>query len=954
LALLRSATAAAATGESRVVLLAGAAGIGKTRLVTEVLVQARADGFLAVVGGCVQLGELSVAYAPLVEALRDLRTQLGDDAFAELVEPGAAEIEALSGRGGGASSFGSGLLFEHVLGLLARLGERRPVLLVFEDLHWADASTRDLVTFLGRNLRDARVAMLLTYRGDELHRRHPLRAVIADLERNPLVERITLTGLDRDELADLLAEISDVTPTSATVDELLARSEGNPFYVEELMAAGGAGQGLPATLADVILARVERLSEPAQAVLHDAAVLGNEIDETLLAQVTAQPLDDVTAALREAVADQLLVIDGDACRFRHALIREALYDDLLPGERERRHVAAAQALESPGRMSEAARWAQIAYHWDAAADAEWAFRASVRAGIEAEKVHALADAAEQFERALRLRDRVPDPDASSGLTYAELLLRTADAIQASAGTPRAIALIEAALDELHDAPPEQRALALERLGRGNYTQRHAEAAVAAYEQAVAILQDRPPSRAQAFTLAALAQSLMERSQFRAAEAALWQAIEIAEAVGARDVEGHASCSLGPVLIGLGRPDEAIDALYRARELSTEFGPAEDVNRVYNNLVDSLYLAGRYDDAAREGLEGLEYAVRSGHRTYGGAIASNLITVLVATGRWADADRVHADRRVPPRDVYQELPWLPLLIRRGRYDQARALAQRALDETAESLDVQYRAPALIGAAQLRAFDAHWAEGRELAATAIALAAPADDQYFHAQALAAAMTIEAERAVSAHGPHAAQDIGDARASADRIAGQLRDFAAGVTALLPEGRANVATAEAEHERAHGRDTADTWAAVAGIWDDLGQVYQALVARLRQADALLRGRGDRGEAARIADEALRGAEELGAEPLATEIRQLAQRARLDLSRPGAPSPADPIAQLHLTPRELDVLRLLAEGRTNRQVGEALFISEKTASVHVTNLLRKLGVRNRIEAAAIGQRVGL
>jgi predicted ATPase len=185
LAGLRAATRAAAQDEARVVLLSGDAGISKTRLVGTAIEQAHRERFIAALGGCLQLGEVSVAYAPLVEALRDLRTQLGEDVLAELLGPGLADIGVLLGGGNAGGAQSSGPLFEHLLGFLTRLSQRQPVLLVFEDLHWADASTRDLVAFLGRNLRDAAVVLLLTYRADDLHRRHLLRPVIVDLERDP-------------------------------------------------------------------------------------------------------------------------------------------------------------------------------------------------------------------------------------------------------------------------------------------------------------------------------------------------------------------------------------------------------------------------------------------------------------------------------------------------------------------------------------------------------------------------------------------------------------------------------------------------------------------------------------------------------------------------------------------------------------------------------------------------
>ena len=307
--------------------------------------------------------------------------------------------------------------------------------------------------------------------------------------------------------------------------------------------------------------------------------------------------------------------------------------------------------------------------------------------------------------------------------------------------------------------------------------------------------------------------------------------------------------------------------------------------------------------------------------------------------------------MPGGDPYLELRFLALLLGQGRYDEARRLVRESLDSTAEADDVQFRAQALLLAGELAAIDQRWDDARDLVSQALDMASRTDDQFYSAQILGAAMGIEADRAEAARGAVE-------RAVADRLAERVRAFPAAVSALgadlLPESRAWLATADAQYERLLGRDTAAGWAAVADIWDDVGQPHPVAMARYRQADALLRARGDRDDAARVARDALRIAERLGAEPLAARIRQLAQRGRLELSGDGAQAARDPAAALNVTPREIDVLRLLADGRTNRQIGEALFISEKTASVHVTNLLRKLGVPNRVEAAAIAQRVGL
>ena len=508
-----------------------------------------------------------------------------------------------------------------------------------------------------------------------------------------------------------------------------------------------------------------------------------------------------------------------------------------------------------------------------------------------------------------------------------------------------------------DAEPERRALVLERLGRINWTMRHGPAAVAAYEQAVALLEDRPPSREKAFALSALGQSLMQRDKYAEADAVLRRTIDVARTVDARDVQGHALCSLGPVVVALGRIEESIDTMLEARELSLEYGTADDVSRAYVNLVHCLYFGARYDRAAREGADGVDYAARTGYvRHYGEAIAGNAIAALICAGRWQDAAAVRADPRVPEGDPYQELRWLPLLLGRGRYDEARRVSERSIAVTADADDVQFRALALMRAGELAAQDEQWDDARAMLAEALDRAESTDDQYYASQAYAIALRIEADRVTAGGRPNPA-DVDTSRDVADRLRDRSREFAAGVASrdavLLPEPAAWLVTAEAEHARAWGGGDAVTWAEVAAAWDQVGQPFPAAGARYRQADALLRSRGSRHDASVVARQALRVARKLGAQPLAVAVRELARRSRLDLDHP-ATHQRDPVAGLNVTRRELDVLRLLAAGQTNRQIGESLFISEKTASVHVTNLLRKLGVPNRIEAAAIAQRLGL
>jgi len=306
--------------------------------------------------------------------------------------------------------------------------------------------------------------------------------------------------------------------------------------VEELVAAEPADGPLPARLADVILSRVEQLAEPTAALLRQATVLTEDLDDALLAAITGRTTEQTTAALRDALAHQFLVIEGRRCRFRHALVREALYEDLLPGERERLHRAAALAVDGSSwaqRQPEHTRWATLAHHWDAACDFPHAFPAAVRAG----------EAAVWFERALRLWDRVPDPEQAARMNCAQLLLRAAEAVLPSL-SPRALVLAEAARDALDDgAEPEERAAITGRIGRMNWVHHRGTAAATAYEQAVALLADRPPSAAKARSLADLGQSLLLRSQLRQAETVLRQALS--EARGGRRAPGGGSCLVQP-------------------------------------------------------------------------------------------------------------------------------------------------------------------------------------------------------------------------------------------------------------------------------------------------------------------------------------------------------------------------------------------------------------------------
>ena len=448
-------------------------------------------------------------------------------------------------------------LFEAVLATLGRLAEIEPVVLVVEDLHWADPATRDLVAYLVRQIRTERIGLVMTFRADELHRRHPLLPWLAELERTGRVERLELPRLDLAMTRELVATIRGTAPTPDEVARIHERSDGNPFFVEELLMAGsedGSGR-LPPTLRGVLLARIASLPESAQAVVGVAAVAGRSVDHALLAAVDGRDETSLLDALRTAVASQVLVTGDDLAGgrdgygFRHALLQEAAYEDLLPGERQRLHRAFAEALaaRTPEEGAvEAGHWAELAHHWAAARDERRAFEAAVRAGTTAADAFAFVPARRHFEAALERWSVVDEPEALAGMDRFELLERAADAAWLEGDLRRAVALRRDAVAGFDQASDPVRAgILLERLARSLWSSGDSAAALVAAEQAVAIMPGDPPTAERARILAGHGQILMLLDRWDESRERCEEAIAMARRVGARQAEGHAMNTLGP-------------------------------------------------------------------------------------------------------------------------------------------------------------------------------------------------------------------------------------------------------------------------------------------------------------------------------------------------------------------------------------------------------------------------
>jgi ATP/maltotriose-dependent transcriptional regulator MalT len=979
---LRAALERAAAGAPAVVVVAGEAGVGKTRLVTEVIGPARELGALTLAGGCLDVGDGVLAYAPVVEALRSLALVLDAAELDRVLGGSRAElarlVPELGAPAAGADPVDPAWLFEHLLGALHRMAERRPVLLVVEDVHWADRSTRHLLSFLVRNLR-AGVCVVLTYRSDDLHRRHPLRPFLAELGRSGLAERLELARLGRRELTALLAGILGAEPPPALVTEIMTRSGGNPFFAEELLAAHRDGTVLPSALRDVVLARVDALPGPTRGVLQVAAVAGRRVDHALLTAVSGRPAEALVGLLREAVAGHVLVPEGsgEGYSFRHALVQEAIYDELLPMERAPLHAAYARALtdrvQARGEGGTVAELGQLAYHTYAAHDLGAALLASVRAGQAAEAAYALAEAVAHYERALELWDQVPGAAARSPLDRNTLLRRAAEAACLSGEPDRAIALVKLALDATDAAAEPLRAGALlERQAHYHWVAADTQRAMSTMERAVATTPEQPPSRERARALGAKGQLLMLLSRNAEACAYSEEAIAVARQVGAgaRVAEANALITLGTSVGIFGQLEVARRHFDRARRIAEEAGNADELCRVHLNLGSVLLAAGHWEEAMGASLETARLARRFGAvRTYGSGSLPDAAQALHYLGRWDEGRAILDDLfeldLAPPTAIPRLQTRALYRLHRGDLAGARADLVAILESCPSPLDPQFSGPLFTRLAAIALQEGRLEAARDAVAEGLASLAHSDSPTLVCEICRTGLAVEAAIAERAGAGRADGDMAAARTAADSLLARARAAAtADHVVSMPLLDAWLAGAEAEWSRAAGHSDPERWAATGDAWEKLGCPHETAYARLRQSEALLGVNPPRDAVAALLRGAARTADELGARPLAAEITALARRTRIELApadrseasgtEGGVGQPAEPGDSLGLTAREREVLALLAEGRTNRQIAAALFISDKTASVHVSNILAKLHVANRGEAAAVAHRLGL
>lgn len=954
LELFRTALGRARAGEPSAILLSGDAGVGKTRLLTRMAELAQAEGAWPVVSHCVDLGDIGLPYLPFTDALGQLRgrSEQVDTAIASrpalghLLDAGLVEPET-----GAAGQAARGQLFDGIaLAIGAGGSAERPLVLMIEDLHWADPSSRDVLKFLIARMRAEHLLLVGSYRTDDLHRRHPLRPVLSELLRHPRVDHIDLAPFTRAELAQFGAAITGRPIPEPDLLRVLRRSEGNAYFAQELLECpDDCGLGLPGSLADVLHARLERLDPAVQALAGIASVAGRRVSGELLSAVAlGEPdfPDDVAVdrALREAIAHQVLTTeDARWIVFRHALLAEAVYGDLLPSEVSRLHRAYQRQITADPELGSPA---ELALHAQRAHDLPAALAAGFTAAQEAADVLAPTEALRHLETVLSLWEAVPDAADRTGRDLIDVQMTAALAASRAGQPTRAAALAVAALDR---SDPD-RAARLTPAAAGYLIEdlREREALHRA-ERALVVLEAEGPSADRARLLAAYARSALNCDHDDDARTVADRAVAEAQEFDVPEAESDALTTLA--VLAVDEADRAGDLFGRSLELSRAAGDLIAELRATHNLTANRYYAGDLTRAAEICATGIERARAVGVLWMGYGVGLLLFRELI---RFVSGDLTPPPptREWVPDAAGTVLSTIDLYAAVARGDQD-AVQRGRIDEVDWQRDPMM---ALIsGGCTIDALT--WA-GEHQAAIDLTnrlteFMSQAWNDYFlggiwlSALGLAAAAD-RAERTRPAGGTPTASpaDLAVGGTFLDRMERTARRGRPRGGRIGPEGRGWVARARADYGRLTGDNDPELWRAAVAEFG-YGHRFEIARSRWRLAEALA-GRGDRPAATAEAVAALAEAQAMGARPLAAAVQDLGRRARLDL--PGT----EPATGVVLTGREEEVLRLVADGLTNRQIGERLFISGKTVSVHISNVLAKLGAGGRAEAVAVAHRRGL
>ena len=1047
----------ATSGRARAMLISGPAGVGISRFLDESIgrIGGLTEPMRVLRGGAMPAGT-DEPYGPVVRSVGPALDALSDDELDAVLGPAVADIARImpriaarldgtgrlpSIRHEGAPERRQARALEGVLGMLGRLGERQPVVLVLEDLHRADAATRALVTFLARIASDQRLALIVSDQPDIVPRDDPWTSALASIAAAPRpMERLALPLLDRDELASLIEGIEGERASASLLLLVAERSGGSPLVAEELLAARRElpTASLTGSLDELVMSRLVVRSLECRRVLRLLAPAGRPLDPEHLAAVAAdfevetdRPaprsvsvqrrgnglLDaDLTAGLAEGIEHGFLVERDDAVGFRHELIGAAVVGDLLPLALTRHHAALATGLADYP--------AAAARHWLAAHDAEAAREAAIAAAELAADRHAAADELEALELALALSDRGKGHDRTKHRSERPAAIRASDRaeLQERAGiaafsigrTSRATAYLESAIGALDSRRDRVRVgLLYDRLAQVRRAAGDPAGARSAAHRAIDLVPRDPPSPERATVVATLAQLYLVDGIFSDGQRLAREAIKVARACDpiARDQEIHATTTLGVALAWGRDPNAAIELLREAERSAREIEDPDALFRITANLTTVLDLVGQRAEAVDVAYRGIEDAKRAGlEAVYGNFLAGNVTESLILLGRWPEARRLSA----------RALAWLPVgvvflmgIVQLAVVEietEAGERAARLLGQTVLEFDAlrepQLAAPYYLAAASFALWRGDVADAGRSVERGWAVVSTTEEWVLAARMAAMVTQVDAAAGAEAHERRQLAPLAAARSrTTDVLRTAVGLVEAGgappTTGSRRVAEAYLATARGFQRRLEGDDDPAVWNRVATMWQALSAPYEVALARWRQAEATMSSGGARAGRTRARKpllEAARLAVGLEARPLLRNLRELAGRARIDLpedvdrmlgealptAEVAAPEPVlVPVAldEVHagngrsdlvrtiagdpapdgprpdtfgLSGREREVLVLVAQGRTNREIGERLFISQKTVGVHVGNILAKLEVSGRVEAAAVAIRLGL
>jgi DNA-binding CsgD family transcriptional regulator/tetratricopeptide (TPR) repeat protein len=970
---LREALAVLEAGDHLMVL--GEAGIGKSRLVREVARGLPRD-HLVLGGGCMPLGA-DLPLLPVVEMLRALSRQdggavirrvidmapsyVGQELTRVLPELGVFDHAAppVTADPQQASAWQRERLFAGLRTAFATALSVRRLVCVIEDVHWADATTLDFLTYLTAPDASPRPSVVVTARrGEPLP--EPVSGWLESVLRFGGVECLTLRPLSRpDMIAQFEALIgADAGPDSA--EDVWRRSQGNPFFVEQLAAqyrqSAGTSDGpiaaVPARLNQTFSGRIRSVSPTAHRVLAALSVAGRPLSEAVLQRVCALSADDVRTSLKELQGAYLLSDDvhGAGLEPRHALLSEAVIAGLLPGEFTELHAAIAAEVEAGTGLFAAA---EAAAHWRAAGNAEAELRATLRAAEQAERLFANAEAVRLLERAIAL------VEADRGnADRVDLLHRHAEALDRVGRYADARATADRALAEMpDDIDPRVAGRLLTLLGDLTGVT-DPDGKLPLIKEAVRRLEQVPPSAELGLALHSLFVLHERQGKASIGRPSLDRALAVAEQAGDRGVFARVLNTVAHVQLSEGHVEQGLAAYAEARRLATDVKNRELLSVVSLGETDAYLKLCDLERVIAIGMADLDaFAELGPSNVYVDNIfRCNVVEAIIGLGRPAEVKPVVADPgvdTVPPiHGWFLQEQWCLVDICAGRLDDA---ARRMTGVLTRVQTYSPRAEHKRGLTATRMLIALWrgepGEAESIARQELTELADTEEHALAADLLM--LLARAEADIATQPPHAKhRNIDGEPWSQHHLAGMAAD----PFADHPWHRSRPAqklTFIAEQARRALTNKPHLWAAATAAWAELGMPHKAAYTGWRQAEAMLTDKVDPAALQALLTQALHAATQH--KPLSAHIRNLARAARVSLD---VPEPAPPRQQqappLGLTPRELEVLRLLMRGSTNAGIGKRLYMSPKTASVHVTSIMRKLGATNRSQAAWIARQAGI